>query len=126
MNKAVQRELVAPEIVGRSLKRRRLRGKLTQVDVMEAVGVSRMTVNNWESGRALPSAAALAGLAQLYGTSVDDLLGLDHSSSHPDMLEGPRPPRSREEFIARLLPKLSDEELLAIVTILEGMVAHPR
>lgn len=121
----VQRELVAPERVGRALKHRRLRGELTQVDVMEAVGVSRMTVNNWESGRALPSASALAGLAQLYQTTVDDLLGLEPDSPHPDMIEGARAPRSREEFIASLLPRLSDEELLALVTILEGMVKHP-
>jgi len=124
MNKAVRRDLIAPEVVGQTLKRRRLRGKLTQMDVMEAVGVSRMTVNNWESGRALPSASALAALAQLFGTTVDELLGLDAGAAHPDMIEGTRPPRSREEFVTRLLPKLSDEELLALVTLLESLVAQ--
>lgn len=125
MNKAAQRDLIEADAVGKGLKDLRLRRKLTQVDVMEAVGVSRMTINNWESGRALPSASALAGLAQLYSISVDDLLGLEQGGlSHSDMIEGSRP-RSREEFITRLLPKLSDEELLAIVTILEGLVSHP-
>lgn len=47
---------------------------LTQLELAEAVNVSRQAVSKWESGGGTPSTENLRGLSELYGVSVDYLL----------------------------------------------------
>lgn len=47
---------------------------LTQLELAEAVKVSRQAVSKWESGGGTPSTENLRGLSELYGVSVDFLL----------------------------------------------------
>lgn len=47
---------------------------LTQLELAEAVKVSRQAVSKWESGGGLPSIENLWGLSELYGVPVDYLL----------------------------------------------------
>lgn len=47
---------------------------LTQLELAEAVKVSRQAVSKWESGGGVPSTENLKGLSELYGVSVDFLL----------------------------------------------------
>jgi len=47
---------------------------MTQLELSEAVEVSRQAVSKWESGSALPSTEKLRSLSELYGVSVDYLL----------------------------------------------------
>lgn len=47
---------------------------LTQLELAEAVKVSRQAVSKWESGGGIPSTENLKGLSELYGVSVDYLL----------------------------------------------------
>jgi len=47
---------------------------LTQLELAEAVKVSRQAVSKWESGGGIPSTENLLGLSELYGVSVDYLL----------------------------------------------------
>lgn len=46
---------------------------LTQLELAEAVKVSRQAVSKWESGGGIPSTENLRGLSELYGVSVDYL-----------------------------------------------------
>lgn len=48
---------------------------LTQADVMRALNVDSAAVSRWESGLALPRAAKLPILADLFGCTIDDLFG---------------------------------------------------
>lgn len=66
--KAVRRSL------GEELKEHRLRCKMTQEFVSEALGVSRQAVSKWENGSADPSTSNLLALAELYGISAEELL----------------------------------------------------
>ncbi len=50
---------------------------LTQLELAEAVKVSRQAVSKWESGISLPSTENLRSLSELYQVSVDDLLNDD-------------------------------------------------
>lgn len=50
---------------------------ITQLELAEAVKVSRQAVSKWESGGSLPSTESLRGLSELYGVSVDYLLNED-------------------------------------------------
>ena len=47
---------------------------LSQVELAEALDVSRQTISKWETGAALPSAENLLALSRLYGVTVDALL----------------------------------------------------
>lgn len=57
-----------------ALRENRLRCKMTQEFVSEALGVSRQAVSKWETGSADPSTSNLIALANLYGISAEDLL----------------------------------------------------
>lgn len=52
----------------------RKRQSLSQIDLADALEVSRQTVSKWETGAALPSAENLLALSKLYGVTVDALL----------------------------------------------------
>lgn len=47
---------------------------LTQLELAEAVKVSRQAVSKWEVGEATPSTEKLLGLSEVYGVQVDYLL----------------------------------------------------
>lgn len=47
---------------------------LTQLELAEAVKVSRQAVSKWEAGGAVPSTDNLKGLSDLFGVPVDFLL----------------------------------------------------
>ena len=81
---------------------------LSQIELAEALEVSRQTVSKWETGAALPSAENLLALSKLYGAPVDDLL---NGMKTEDPLElAPAPPPEldpslipRRKLIARML-----------------------
>lgn len=52
----------------------RKRQGLSQIDLADALEVSRQTVSKWETGAVLPSAENLLALSKLYGVTVDALL----------------------------------------------------
>lgn len=56
------------------LRENRIRCKMTQEFVAEALGVSRQAVSKWENGTSDPSTSNLIAIAKLYGISAEDLL----------------------------------------------------
>lgn len=56
------------------LKENRIRCKMTQEFVAEAIGVSRQAVSKWENGSSDPSTSNLIALAQLYGVSAEEMI----------------------------------------------------
>ncbi len=63
------------ECANRLAELRRTRG-LSQEDLAERLGVSRQAVSKWERAESSPDTDNLIALAQLYGVSLDELLGL--------------------------------------------------
>lgn len=71
---------------------------LSQIDLADALGVSRQTVSKWETGAALPSAENLLALSKLYGVPVDALLNGTKDGAAPESLplpEAAAPPPER-------------------------------
>ena len=62
---------------------------VTQIELAEALNVSRQAVSKWESGGALPSTEKLICLSKLYGVSIDYLIN--------DESESPVPTETKEE-----------------------------
>lgn len=55
----------------------RKKNKLTQIQVAEALTVSRQAISNWETGAVLPSTDNLKALSRLYQVPADSLLNDD-------------------------------------------------
>ena len=58
------------------LRALRLQHEMTQQELCEKLGVSVMTVRNWESGAKNPSMNAIVLLSEEFGVSADELLGI--------------------------------------------------
>ena len=60
--------------LGEVLKQHRMRCKMNQEFVAEAIGVSRQAVSKWENGVTDPSTSNLMALAKLYGITAEELI----------------------------------------------------
>ena len=60
-------------VIGKNIKRYRLKMKYTQAQLAEEIGVRQSTVANYESGRNLPSTKHLLRLAKVFKVTVEDL-----------------------------------------------------
>lgn len=70
------------------LKEHRMRCKMTQEFVSEAIGVSRQAVSKWENGSSDPSTSNLMALAKLYGVSTDELLkNISHGNENDKLTD---------------------------------------
>jgi len=67
-------EALVRQSLGETLKEQRMRCKMTQEFVAEALGVSRQAVSKWETNASDPSTGNLIALAKLYEVSAEDLL----------------------------------------------------
>lgn len=66
-----------PGSLGSRMKRlRRTRG-MTQEDFAERIAVSSASVSGWEADRFRPQADRLQDIAQMFGITLSELLGLD-------------------------------------------------
>lgn len=66
---------------GEALKQLRQRMGLRQDDVARMVGVERSTVANWERGAKQPSLETLVKLSQVFGVSLDELVGVTEATT---------------------------------------------
>ena len=70
----------------------------TQLDLATKLNYSDKSVSKWERGESLPDVYILSQIAELYGVSVDFLLGLPEARYHrADMLQ-PIPPEALPAF----------------------------
>jgi transcriptional regulator with XRE-family HTH domain len=98
------------------------RGKRTQLDVAQALGVDRGTIRSWETGLSSPKATDLVRLVEIYGCSADWLLGRDIGHEIVAIvdadLEAELHSTDDLEYALALLPRLS-------VRISDGLVVVP-
>lgn len=64
-----------------SLKNARKAAGYRQEDIAKLFGITPSAVCRWETGRALPNAAKLVKLSQIYGVSIEQLLREDDEDS---------------------------------------------
>ena len=65
---------------GDTVKSLRLSHNLSQVQLANALNVSKQTVSNWENNNILPSIEMLVKISQFFSVSTDYLLELDSRS----------------------------------------------
>lgn len=118
--------------IGQTIARLRREHNMTQMQLADEMGVSFQAVSNWERGQSMPDISKLPDLAELFGTTIDELLGrhspLIEKAAEDKLDELPTltvdelaeaapllPPRQMDELTDRLLefPILPDmDELL--------------
>lgn len=60
--------------IGAIIRNARNNAKLSQEQAAEALGVSRQTVSNWETGKSYPDIISVIRMSDLYSVSLDSLL----------------------------------------------------
>lgn len=67
-----------------SIYQKRVAAGITQEELATKLGVDRSTVTKWETGQSLPRTHLLPKLAELFGCTVDELLGIEKTPSRAD------------------------------------------
>ena len=67
--------------IGINIKRLRLAKGLTQEQLAELLGISTAAVSKWEARNTYPDITMLFPLAEIFGVSVDTLLGYDEAKA---------------------------------------------
>jgi DNA-binding XRE family transcriptional regulator len=57
----------------KTIRKLREEARLTQLELANAVGVTPVTVYNWERGKYEPKASQLRALARVFRVSMDDI-----------------------------------------------------
>lgn len=73
--------------LGEKLKEERKTLGINQVELAKKFNVSKQTVSNWERGNRLPDANTLDKLAEMYGVTIDYLLGRTEFRNSNEMKE---------------------------------------
>lgn len=68
--------------IGSIIKNARNEAGLSQEKVSEALGVSRQTISNWETGKSFPDIVSVIKMSDLYSVSLDRLLKEESSMKH--------------------------------------------
>lgn len=63
-------------IIGRNIRRLRIKRGISAKDLAEQAGVKRSTISNYENARSVPRPETMKKLAEILGTSVESLRGL--------------------------------------------------
>ena len=63
------------EILADNLRAERVRARMSQKDVADAIGASPAAVQKWEAGESVPLIGSVYSLADLYGIGIDKLCG---------------------------------------------------
>ncbi len=81
---------VQMDTIGDRIRSSRLVAKLTQNDVAQFVGVSRVSVTQWENGASAPAKDKIQALAQMLSVPLEWLLYGDNNEANaaPDEKDG--------------------------------------
>ena len=86
------------QTLGKRIAMHRKRLKLTQEQLAESLGVTAQAVSKWENDQSCPDINMLPKLAQLFGVSVDSLLGNETQPVYEAELVQPEEKKDKWEF----------------------------
>ncbi len=71
--------------IGMNIKRLRLAKGLTQEQLAELLTISSAAVSKWEAKNTYPDITMLFPLAEIFGVTVDELMGYDEAKAKSDV-----------------------------------------
>ena len=82
---------------------------MSQIELADAIGVSRQAVSKWESEQAIPDLDKIIAMSEIFGTTTDYLLkGIEPVEGDPDAAGALKSKMSKEDSIA-LAERLTHE-----------------
>ena len=100
--------------VGRTISTLRKAQNMTQMELADKLNISFQAVSNWERGQTMPDISKLGELAEIFGVTIDALLGSPQSARVVERL-------LREEPIAE---KITAEEFLEVAPLVKPKQAE--
>lgn len=104
-------------LLGDRLRQFRSENGYSQNHIANILGVERSTYTYYETGKTVPVIFDLMTLADLYRTTLDDLMGFRADSGDPLAFHDPRQPvkpapqkKRRENYLQEVVQDLSSEE----------------
>ena len=61
--------------IGQKIKALRLANGIKQKEFAQMLSISPQAISKWESGKNMPDISILPKIADIFGTSIDELLG---------------------------------------------------
>lgn len=85
-----------------NIKKYRLAAGMKQIELCRIVGITQGALSGWENGRYEPDIKSLNKMADLFHTTIDDLMGIESNST-------PRTPTDKEIQYALFGEEVTDE-----------------
>jgi len=92
-------------MVGENIKKYRVESGLTQKDLAERLFVTSQAVSRWENGDVEPSITTLTALADIFGVSIDEIIG----RANKEVVEELPKENKNEELKKELKDELKEE-----------------
>ena len=106
-------------IFASNLIRLRTAAGMTQAELGEQLNYSDKSISKWERGEAIPDAAVLKRMSEIFGVTVDYLLN-EHDAWQP----GPEPAACDRSHSAIILVALMGIVTLAVLAVISGVVVY--
>ncbi len=106
--------------IGKKISTLRKEENMTQMELADRLGISFQAVSNWERGNSMPDISKLPELAEIFGVTVDELLGeksaLVEAAINDNLEECMIKQSASAEDISAVLPILKPDQVNTIVT----------
>lgn len=99
-----------------SIRAYRLKCHMSQQALADELGVSAVAVSKWERGQTQPGIQALTRMADIFGVTVDDLVGRTPSAAAPE--------EDNVRVMTRAFRQLSAEEQEKFLAVGRALFAH--
>ena len=99
--------------LGETIYRLRTQKNLSQGDLADALDVSRQSVSKWENGNAVPDLEKLLKLSELFGITLDELVGRE-APCQPEV--------SGTSAAPETAPRISVQKIVGIILVCTGFV----
>lgn len=105
--------------IGKKISILRKEANMTQMELADRMGISFQAVSNWERGNSMPDISKLPELAEIFGTTVDALLGeksaLVEAAINDNLEECMLNQSTSTEDVGAVLPLLKPDQVNTIV-----------
>ena len=85
-----------------NIKKYRLEARMKQIELCKLLGITQGALSGWENGKYEPDIKSLGKMAELFHTTIDELMGIDSTST-------PRIPTDKEIQYALFGEEVSEE-----------------
>lgn len=99
--------------LGETIYRLRTERNMSQGDLADALEVSRQSVSKWENGNATPDLEKLIKMSELFGITLDELVGRDVPC---------QPEASTSSPVADNTPRINMQKIVGIILLCTGFV----